>query len=70
VFASSNNNEAVPFLSLNLKNIIETNIDRVMSCVSHNSNTISKTQWIQDKLKIEHLSQYKEHEKILCGLNI
>jgi len=70
VFASSNNNEAVPFLSLNLKNIIETNIDRVMSCVSHNSNTISKSQWIQDKLKIEHLSQYKEHQKILCGLNI
>jgi glycosyltransferase involved in cell wall biosynthesis len=69
-FASSNSNEAVPFLSLNLKNIIETNIDRVMCCVAHNNNTIDKQQWLTDKFKREPLTQYDKHIEILSRINV
>jgi len=63
-FASTNSNEAVPFLQQHLGNIVETNIDRVMCCISHDSNTIPKTQWIQDQFKTEALGQYEKHIEI------
>jgi len=63
-FASTNSNEAVPFLQQHLGNIVETNIDRVMCCISHDSNTIPKTQWIQDQFKTEALGQYEKHMEI------
>jgi glycosyltransferase involved in cell wall biosynthesis len=69
-FASSNSNEAVPFLSLNLKNIIETNIDRVMCCVSHKDNTIDKSQWLTDTFKSTPFSQYQRHRELLSLINI
>ena len=55
-FASSNSNEAVPFLQQHLGDIIETNIDRLMCCIAHDHNTIPKKQWIQDQYKTNHLS--------------
>jgi len=63
-FASTNSNEAVPFLQQHLGNIVETNINRVMCCISHDSNTIPKTQWIQDQFKTEALGQYEKHIEI------
>lgn len=69
-FGSSNANEAIPFLSLNLKNIIETNIDRVMCCVAHKDNTIDKTQWLNEPFKSNELPQYKRHIELLSLLNI
>ena len=69
-FASTNSNEAVPFLQQHLGNIVETNIDRVMCCISHDSNTIPKTQWIQDQFKTEALTQYEKHMEIYSKCNV
>jgi len=69
-FASSNSNEAVPFLQQHLGDIIETNIDRVMCCIAHDHNTIPKKQWIQDQYKTNHLSQYNTHLQIISSINV
>lgn len=69
-FADSNSNEAVPFLEKNIKNIIETNIDRVMCCVSHKTNTIDKKPWCVDTYKRKPMAQYSKHIEILSTLNV
>ena len=69
-FASTNSNEAVPFLQQHLGNIVETNIDRVMCCISHDSNTIPKTQWLKDQFKTEPLTQYEKHMEIISSINV
>jgi glycosyltransferase involved in cell wall biosynthesis len=69
-FNGTNSNEAVPFLQNKLNHIIETNIDRVMCCVSHDKNTIPKTQWMKEQFKCNPLSQYTTHQKILSQLNV
>jgi glycosyltransferase involved in cell wall biosynthesis len=69
-FGDTNSNEAVPFLQKNLHNIIETNIDKIMCCVAHDHNTISKKMWVSDVYKAEPLSQYSKHISILSSLNI
>ena len=69
-FASSNSNEAVPFLQIHLGDIIETNIDRLMCCIAHDHNTIPKKQWIQDQYKTNHLSQYNTHLQIISSINV
>ena len=69
-FASTNSNEAVPFLQQHLGKIVETNIDRVMCCISHDSNTIPKTQWIKDQFKTEALTQYEKHLEIYSKCNV
>jgi glycosyltransferase involved in cell wall biosynthesis len=69
-FADSNSNEAVPFLEKNIKNIVETNIDRVMCCVAHKTNTIDKKLWCVDTYKRKPLSQYSKHIEILSSINI
>jgi glycosyltransferase involved in cell wall biosynthesis len=69
-FAPSNSNEAVPFLSANIKHIVETDIDSLMCCYSHDSNTISKKQWLTDQYKRTPLIQYSTHIQILSTLNV
>jgi len=69
-FASSNSNEAVPFLQQYLGKIVETNIDRLMCCIAHDHNTIPKKQWIQDQYKTNHLSQYNTHLQIISSINV
>jgi hypothetical protein len=69
-FADSNSNEAVPFLERNIKNIIETNIDRVMCCVSHKTNTIDKKPWCVEQYKRKPMPQYSKHIEILSALNV
>jgi len=69
-FASTNSNEAVPFLQQHLGKIVETNIDRVMCCISHDSNTIPKTQWLKDQFKTEPLTQYEKHMEIISSINV
>ena len=69
-FANSNSNEAVPFLEKNIKHIVETNIDRVMCCVCHTTNTIDKKPWCIDKYKRKPMSQYSKHIQILSSINI
>lgn len=69
-FADANSSEAVPFLINNLDKIIETNIDKVMCCISHDTNTISKKIWTIEKYKSKPLLQYIKHIEILSSLNI
>jgi len=52
-FSDANSNEAVSFLLTNIDKIIETNIDKIMCCVSHTTNTIPKEPWCTDKYKIK-----------------
>ena len=69
-FADSNSNEAVPFLEKNITNIIETNIDRVMCCLSHKTNTIDKKAWCVEQYKRKPMPQYSKHIEILSTLNV
>lgn len=69
-FSSTNSNEGVNFLLANIGNIVETNIDRVMCCISHDSNTISKTRWLTDQFKTEPLTQYEKHIEIYSKCNV
>ena len=69
-FGDSNSNEAVPFLEKNIKHIVETNIDRVMCCVSHTTNTIDKKPWCIDQYKRNPMPQYSKHIEILSSINI
>jgi glycosyltransferase involved in cell wall biosynthesis len=69
-FGDTNSNEAVPFLEKNIKHIVETNIDRVMCCVSHTTNTIDKKPWCIDQYKRKHMPQYSKHIEILSSLNV
>ena len=69
-FASSNSNEAVPFLQKHLGDIIETDINRLMCCIAHDHNTIPKKQWLVDHYKTNHLSQYNTHLQIISSINV
>jgi glycosyltransferase involved in cell wall biosynthesis len=69
-FGNTNSNEAVPFLEKNIKHIVETNIDRVMCCVSHTTNTIDKKPWCIDQYKRKPMPQYSKHIQILSSINI
>jgi glycosyltransferase involved in cell wall biosynthesis len=69
-FSCVNSNEGVSFLSQNIKDIVETNIDRIMCCICHDANTISKQDWLKEQYKINYLSQYEDHKKILCSINL
>jgi len=41
-----------------------------MCCISHDSNTIPKSQWIKDQFKTEALGQYEKHMEIYSSINV
>jgi hypothetical protein len=51
-----------------IKYIYETNIDDIMVCVQHDSNTVSKLHVVDDRYKITARSGYAEHLKILSNI--
>lgn len=69
-FNHTNSNEAVPFLEPQIKNIVETDIDRVMCCVCHDKNTIDKSIWVKEQFASVDLHQYEKHIQLLSTLNI
>jgi glycosyltransferase involved in cell wall biosynthesis len=70
-FNNSSSNEAVPWLIKNISNIIETSIDDIMCCISHNENTINKTLWCTTQYEyIDLNSKYENHIKILSNINL
>ena len=69
-FNDTNSNEAAPFLSNHLGDIVEANIDRLMCCIAHDHNTVPKKQWLQDQYKTKPLPQYKKHLEILSQINV
>jgi glycosyltransferase involved in cell wall biosynthesis len=69
-FSDANSNEALPFLGSQIEKIIETDIDKIMCCVSHGGNTIPKEPWCTDKYRIKPLIQYSNHTALLSTLNL
>tara|TARA_B110000977_G_scaffold165294_1_gene212375 strand:+ start:546 stop:1214 length:669 start_codon:yes stop_codon:yes gene_type:complete len=70
-FNNNSSNEAVPWLIENIPNIIETEIDDIMCCISHNENTICKKAWCSPKYNYIDLNiKYENHLKILSTIRI
>jgi glycosyltransferase involved in cell wall biosynthesis len=70
-FNNNSSNEAVPWLIENIPNIIETEIDNIMCCISHNENTICKKIWCSPKYNYIDLNiKYENHLKILSTITI
>lgn len=70
-FNNTNSNEAVPFLIQNISNIVETDIDDIMCCISHDENTIDKKMWCKDNFKHKDISvEYEKHLEILSNINL
>lgn len=69
-FNHTNSNEAVPFLEPQIKNIVETNIDRLMCCVCHDKNTVDKSVWVKEEYASADLPQYEKQIELLSKMNI
>jgi glycosyltransferase involved in cell wall biosynthesis len=70
-FNNNSSNEAIPWLIQNIPNIIETEIDNIMCCISHNENTICKKIWCSPKYNYIDLNiKYENHLKILSTITI
>lgn len=69
-FDDKQTSEGLNALQNNIKEIEETDINKIMCCISHKSNTVSKQSVIQSKYKINDLTGYEEHLKILSSINI
>lgn len=67
-----NSSEGVAFLKDFLGEIVELKIDDVMVCVAHQTNTVAKAKWLEDKYmtSFEILNPYRQHLEILSHLNI
>jgi hypothetical protein len=54
-----------------IKEITETPIEEIMVCLAHDSNTVSKKQWLSDAYKSPiDMIWYKRHLEILSVSNI
>lgn len=61
-FADSMSSEGLSFLSGSLADIHETDIDSIMVCISHESNTVCKKNWCKDEFsKTLDMSKYEKH---------
>ena len=69
-FNTTMTSEGLEPLKLVIGKIVETNIECIMCCVAHNSNTVDKKIWTDDKYKIKDLEGYDEHMKLLSQINI
>lgn len=69
-FDDKQTSEGLSALQNNIKEIVETDINKIMCCISHKSNTVSKESVIQSKYQIADLTGYEEHLKILSSINI
>jgi len=60
--------EGAKSLEKYIKYIHETNIDDIMVCIQHDSNTVSKQHVVDDRYKITDRPGYDEHLKILSNI--
>ena len=67
LFRSANSSEGVGFLSGQIGENIESDINKVMICIVHGSNTVPKKQWCKEDYacKFSILEPYREHLLIL-----
>jgi glycosyltransferase involved in cell wall biosynthesis len=66
-FGSSGSSEGVAFLKDYTGEIIELNIDDVMICVAHTTNTVAKEKWLDEKYatSFQILDPYRDHLELL-----
>jgi Glycosyl transferase family 2. len=65
-FSDANSNEGKGFLFGSLAYVFETKIDDIMICIAHDSNTISKTIWFEEKyLSSCDMDIYKQHIAVM-----
>jgi len=70
-FSNSMFSEGSAFISGNLADIYETEIEDIMICIAHKQNTVDKLPWTNDKyLATIDMSVYKPHLKLLSNTNI
>lgn len=69
-FDDKQTSEGLDALNNNIKEIVETDINKIMCCVAHQTNTVSKNPFTQSKYKIKDLTGYNEHCKILSSIDI
>jgi len=68
-FGSGGSSEGVAFLKEYTGDIIELNIDDVMICVAHKTNTVAKEKWLDDKYltSFQILDPYRDHLELLSS---
>ena len=67
-FKDTSTGEAIQFIDI--KDVVETDINLIMVCICHESNTIDKKAWCDDKYKYNQFKKedYAEHFKILSNI--
>lgn len=64
-FSNRSSSEGIGFLT-SLGDIQETDIEKIMVCVAHNSNTVSKKAWTEEKYATDfNMDIYSDHMKLL-----
>ena len=66
-FQSANSSEGVSFLRGYIGEIVESDINKVMVCIVHSSNTVPKQAWCKEIYSCDFniLNQYREHILIM-----
>ena len=68
-FSNMMSSEGISFCEI--KEITETPIEEIMVCLAHDSNTVSKKQWVTDAYKSPiDMTWYKQHLNILSQSSI
>ena len=68
-FSNTMSSEGISFCEI--KEITETPIEEIMICLAHDSNTVSKKQWVTDAYKSPiDMTWYKQHLNILSQSSI
>ena len=68
-FSNTMSSEGISFCEI--KEITETPIEEIMVCLAHDSNTVSKKQWITDAYKSQiDMTWYERHLEIISQSSI
>jgi len=69
-FSNSMSAEGISFITGNLADVCETEIEDIMVCIAHKENTVDKLPWTDEKYlaKID-MTMYEPHIKIFSLLN-
>ena len=68
-FSNTMSSEGISFCEI--KEITETPIEDIMICLAHDSNTVSKKQWVTDAYKSPiDMTWYKQHLEIISQCSI
>lgn len=67
-FSNSNSSEGFAFLNGSISDIYETNIEDIMICICHETNTVSKNNWcVKEYEHFIDMNKYEDELKLLSG---